>query len=221
MPGVPVHVVHRGNRRGNVFVDDSDREAYLDCLSECAERQSLDLWAYCLISNHVHLIAMPKSKEALARTIGRAHRRHAVRINRRLGWSGHLWENRYYSTVLDERHLWWAVRYVERNPVRAGLVTRAEEFRWSSARTHCGLAHDARLACDRPFPGAMERWGEWLDLESDDPAALAIVRANSRSGHPTGSPDFIGRLETDLGRCLERRNRGRPRAEKEGQVGID
>ena len=66
VPGVPVHVVHRGNRRGNVFFDDGDREAYLACLIECAERHTLDLWAYCLMTNHVHLIAMPRSKELKA-----------------------------------------------------------------------------------------------------------------------------------------------------------
>src|SRR5689334_22954899 len=100
LPGLPMHVVHRGNRRGAVFVDDADRVSYLDQFASRCERHGLELWAYCLMTNHVHLVVVPKRRDAVARAIRGTHQRHAVRINTKRQQTGHLWQNRFYSTVL-------------------------------------------------------------------------------------------------------------------------
>lgn len=209
MPGAPLHVTHRGNRKGPVFFDDWDRLAYLETLSEYSARFGLDVWGYCLMNNHVHLLVCPRQRKSLARAIGNAHRQHAERINRRHGWCGHLWQARYFSTLLDERHLWCAVRYIELNPVRAGLARRAEEYRWSSARAHCAGEGDFELSPSRPFPGVVGNWSDWLSGVTDS-AAEAVLRANSRSGRPTGSREFVAQVEATLGRCLTPARPGRP-----------
>ena len=98
------------------------------------------------MTNHVHLVVCPHGHESLARTIREVHGNYARVLHRANGWEGHLWANRYYSSPLDPAHLWAAVRYVERNPVRAGLVETAERYPWSSAAAHCGLAPDGPLS---------------------------------------------------------------------------
>jgi len=138
VPGFPYHVTHRGNRRAAVFFSDDDREYYLALLAHHAASEGLDIWAWCLMTNHVHLIVVPQREESMARAIGKAHMRYARRVNRAHGWTGHLWANRYHSTALDWDHQWHAVRYVELNPVRARMVLRAQEYEWSSCRDHAG-----------------------------------------------------------------------------------
>ena len=115
---------------------------------------------------------------------------------------GHLWQNRYYSTPLDERHLWTAVRYIEMNPVRAGLIGRAELYDWSSAKAHCTGVASPYLAVSRPFPGPIENWSNWLAEGDADIVKVATLRHNSRTGWPTGSPEFVARLASQLGRPL-------------------
>src|SRR5208337_2974495 len=133
IPGVPHHLTQRGNRRQKVFFGQDDYEAYLELLREwCAER-GVEVWAYCLMPNHVHLIVVPQSEEGLRRAIGEAHRRYTRRVNFREDWRGHLWQGRFASFPVDEEHLIAAARYVERNPVRARLARRAWDYRWSSA----------------------------------------------------------------------------------------
>ena len=209
VPEIPAHVVHRGNRKGNVFFDDWDRLRYLKTLSAYCERYRVELWAYCLMTNHIHLLALPHTRTALAEAIGGAHGHYARTLNLRQGWSGHAWENRFHSTLLDERHLWSAVRYVENNPVRAGMVRRAEDYRWSSARAHCGQSADPWLSIARPFPGAMDRWADWLRQDCEEP--WSRLRVNSRTGNPSGSAEFIAKLSRLVGRPLEARPRGLPR----------
>jgi len=200
--------VHRGNRQQAVFADDFDRASYLQTVDRYAARFGLELWAYCLMTNHVHWIVLPRERTSLAKTIAASHRAHATQFNRRGGWRGHLWANRYFSTVLDERHLWSAVRYVERNPVRAGLVRRAEDYPWSSAPAHCERRFDAILAPTRPFPGVMERWAEWLRDEHEDAGEIETLRRNSRTGRPTGSAGFVAGLEHELQRKLSKGKKG-------------
>jgi putative transposase len=122
IPGIPHHVTHRGNLGAAVFLDETDRIAYLQHLRESARKYGTEVWCYCLMVNHVHLVLMPSNRDSLARTIRATHRYHAARLHLKTGLRGHLWSERYYSTPLDERHLWVAVRYVELNPVRAELV---------------------------------------------------------------------------------------------------
>lgn len=149
----PHHVTHRGNRQTDVFLSDEDRLLYLRLLAQYGQSAQLDIWGYCLMSNHVHLIVVPRSEDSLARGVGLAHRRYATLLNKRNGWSGHLWANRFFSTPLDETHQWQAIRYIERNPVAAGMVAQSENYPWSSARSH-SLGHNGPLLSpERPWPG--------------------------------------------------------------------
>lgn len=217
VPGLPYHVTHRGNRRQDVFLHDQDRRRYLRWLGENARRHGLEIWSYCLMTNHVHLLVVAGQVDSLALAIGRTHGRYALWQNRCYGRSGHVWENRFYSAPLDEEHLWTAVRYVECNPVRSGLVRAAEEYEWSSARCHALARRDELLAPSRPFPGPIERWAEWLAADPCD-AQIEALRRSTSTGRPCGSESFVARLEGQLDRGLRRGKRGRkPRmAEREG-----
>lgn len=212
VPGLPYHVTHRGNRRGPVFFSDDGRDEYLRRLAHVGAYHGLELWAYCLMTNHVHLVVRPAQRASLARTIGEVHGQYARALHRREGWDGHLWANRYHAAALGPDHLWAAVRYVERNPVRAGLVGCAEAYPWSSARAHCGLEPDAPLAPGRPFPGPIADWRGWLAGQSDE-AGEQVIRSRTARGLPAAGPEFIAQLEQRLGRTLTPRRRGRPPGE--------
>ncbi len=209
VPGCPHHVTQRGNRRADVFGDDNDRRRYLTMLAEYAAEYGLEVWAYCLMTNHVHFVAVPKTADALARTFRDTHQAYASWFNRKTGDSGHLWQGRFHSTALDDPHLWAAVRYVERNPVRAGLVSRAEEWPWSSAAAHCGLGGDALLS-EIHMPWPVPEWSAYLRDEAEDEAAEAVtaIRERTRTGRPCGSASFVKQLESLLGRVLRPRKRG-------------
>src|SRR5208337_4586107 len=135
-PGMPHHVTQRGNRRQQTFFGEEDYQHYLELMSQFCRAEQVAIWAYCLMPNHVHLIVVPQSAESLRRAIGEAHRRYTRRIYFREGWRGHLWQGRFASFVMDEDHLLTAARYVELNPVRAGLVQAPSRYRWSSAAAH-------------------------------------------------------------------------------------
>ena len=132
LPGVPHHVTQRGNRRERTFFEDGDYALYLDLLADGAERNGVEVWSYCLMPNHVHIIAVPRDGDALGRTFRHVHRHYTGYINTRLRVTGHLWQGRFSSVAMDEPHLHAAMRYVALNPVRARLVARSEDWRWSS-----------------------------------------------------------------------------------------
>jgi putative transposase len=115
-PGVAHHITQRGNRREQVFFDDDDRQTYLDWLAHYSRRFDVEVLGYCLMTNHVHLVVMPGSEDGLHRMLKPLHMRYAQRVNRARGWTGHLWQGRFFSSPLDEAYLWAALRYVERNP---------------------------------------------------------------------------------------------------------
>jgi putative transposase len=150
IPDVAHHVTQRGNARQVILADDADRIAYLELLRPYSELYGLSLLGYCLMSNHVHRIAVPRASEALAQTLKHTHGRYASYWNARESSSGHVWQGRFYSCPLDDSHLWKALRYVDLNPVRAGMVAAAEQWPWSSAAAHClPDAANAILAMDR------------------------------------------------------------------------
>ncbi|MGH6785983.1 MAG: transposase, partial [Novosphingobium sp.] len=136
LPGVPHHVTQRGNRRERTFFEDGDYALYLDLLAQGAERHGVEVWSYCLMPNHVHIVAVPRDGDALARTFRHVHRHYTGYVNARLRVTGHLWQGRFSSVAMDEAHLHAALRYVALNPVRARLVARAADWRWSSVRAH-------------------------------------------------------------------------------------
>lgn len=214
---VPHHITQRGNRREQVFFTDEDRQAYLGWLKEYAEKHEVDILAYCLMTNHIHLVAVPRTEDGLQQTLKPLHMRYAQRINRTRGWKGHLWQGRFFSSALDEAYLWAAIRYVERNPVRARLVRKAENYRWSSAAAHCRLVHDDVLTTNSSWRKQFEAigdWSAWL-AQRDEPQELEVLRRNADKGLPCGSEKFIRKLEKLTGRGLHYRPQGRPRKNDE------
>lgn len=207
---VPHHVTQRGNGRAFVLDSDADRRVYLTLLRECVELHALQLLGYCLMSNHVHLIIVPQTGEAMAVALKQAHGRYASYWNVRHGSCGHVWQGRYYSCPLDQRHVWTALRYAELNPVRAGLVARAEEWPWSSAAAHCGTAEPSPiLSMDRWRP----RWdfSSWTRFiaEAEAPLEIAAIRRCTHTGRPLGGEKFIENLEQMTQRHLRAKKAGR------------
>ncbi|MGD0900924.1 MAG: transposase [Thermoguttaceae bacterium] len=208
VPGLPHHVTQRGNRRQQTFFCDDDYTAYLELMSEwCAER-GVEVWAYCLMPNHIHLVAVPQSEDGLARAIGEAHRRYTRRINFREKWRGYLWQGRFASFVMDEPYLLAAARYVELNPVRAGLVGDAADWRWSSAGPHLSRRDDGLVRVG-PMLAMVADWRALLDSAFAEDE-LRDLRAHSRSGCPLGDEMFVDRLERTAGRVLRAQKAGRP-----------
>ena len=213
VPDVPHHVTQRGNRKSQIFYSDADFRTYLAWLSQDARRCRLDVLAYCLMSNHVHFVVVPGLRSSIAQVLQHVHMLYAQRLNRLRCLSGHAWQGRFFSAPLDETHLWRAIRYVERNPVRAGLVTRAEDYPWSSARAHCEATRDPVLTDNEGWSrrrNAIGNWSVWL-AEAERAPELDAIRARTRRGAPCGSEQFVKQLESVAGRPLQWRRRGRPR----------
>lgn len=216
IPGLPHHITQRGNRREEVFTDDADRHAYLNGVRHAFRAYSVKVWAYCLMTNHVHFVAVPEQCDSLALAFRDAHAAYATSFNRKNRTCGHLWQGRFFSTPLDEQHVWYAVRYVERNPVRAGMVRRAEEYIWSSARAHCGIGDDSLLSRDFPFTGTKADWIEWLGV--DPPEQTELLRERTRTGRPCGTDEFTRSLEQQLDRSLRPSPRGRKKRVQDSET---
>ena len=191
-----------------VFRDDDDRRLYLQLLIEQAEAHRLRFLSWCLMTNHVHFIVIPPTADGLARGVGEAHRRYTWLINRREDTRGYLFQGRFYSCPLDEPHGLNAIRYAERNPVRAGLVAQAWEYPWSSAGFHAGERRRDALVSHKDRLGPPPEWREWL---ATDPEDTAFLRKTVRTGRPCGDRKFIQRAERLTGRSLRPGRRGRPR----------
>lgn len=206
IPGIPHHVIQRGNRRQQVFFSDEDKLVYLKILKDQGKKKGLRFWAYCLMDNHVHLIAVPGFRDSLSRAISETHRRYTNLINIRENWKGYLWQGRFLSFPLGDAHLLAGARYIERNPVRAGLVQKPEDYFWSSARSHVRKIKDDVISDDDPF-GALDDWAEFLQQDEMNDADL--FRRHTRTGRPLGNEAFIRRLEEVTGRILFARKPGR------------
>jgi len=207
LEGWPFHLTHRGNHREPVFRTADDRRTYLRLLDRFARKFGMLIWSYCLMDNHIHLIAVGRARSSISKALGNTHRAYSRRRNEETGVTGHLWANRFFSTALDDPHLWAAVRYVELNPVRARLVDKATDYPWSSARAHVGSSLDPLLDRERPFPGHIGDWAAWLNAGLEEQTA-ARLRANTATGRPTGSDGCLEELEARLGRPLRPRKRG-------------
>jgi putative transposase len=206
VPGLPHHITQRGSRRMQVFLSEDDYRLYTRLLGDHARRHALDIWAYCLMPNHVHLVVVPSREQGLARPLGQAHQRYALEINRRHRWTGHLWQERFASFPMDEPHVLAALRYVLLNPVRAGLARTAVDWPYSSARAHVLGQSDPLVNCQ---PGAerVDDWSAFLDKPIDE--TLDAFRRHGRIGRPLGSESFIRQLEEITGRRLRPRKAGR------------
>jgi putative transposase len=213
VPGIPHHVTQRGNRRMEVFFSDDDREEYLRLLVESGREHGVRYLGYCLMANHVHLLAVPESEERLALGIGRAHKRYTRGINFRENWRGYLWQGRFFSCPLDERGAVAVLRYIELNPVRAGLVRYAEQWPWSSAAAHVKGRHDAVIR-GKAFRMSGEEWKAFL-REGIEEGELKRIRRHATSGRPMGDDAFVDRIERSLKRVLRKQKPGPKKATKE------
>jgi putative transposase len=206
IPGVAHHVTQRGNRRQQVFFTDDDYAEYRALIAQSCSAAGVAVWAYCLMPNHVHLVLVPADASGLRAALADAHRRYSRRINFREGWRGYLWQGRFASVAMDEPHLLACVRYVELNPVRAGLVARAQDWPWSSAAAHLA-GRDDLLAQVAPLRDRVDDWPAFLAQGLDDDARDAI-RRGERTGRPLGSDAFIAEIEARSGRTLARQRPG-------------
>jgi len=204
-------VTQRGVRSMDIFFTDGDRAEYLRLMAEHGGAAGLRFVAWCLMTNHVHLIAVPERALSLARGVGEAHRRYTRFVNFGQGVRGYLFQGRFFSCPLDEKHAMAAVRYVERNPVRAGLVKRAWDWPWSSAAYHVGLLDEDPLVTEREYFGPVH---DWRALLSSEPEESARLRHHVRTGRPLGSRRFVETAERLLGRRLRPRPAGRPGKEQ-------
>lgn len=215
LPGIPHHVTQRGNRRQRVFFDDEDYALYLDLITHAADKAGSDIWAYCLMPNHVHLIIVPHDTDGLRATMGEAHRQYTGHINARKKWTGHLWQGRYGSVAMDEAHTWAAIRYLALNPVSAKLVAQAEDWRWSSAGACLGASGQHQGTANRLSPvevcpidvgPVLERTGDFANFlygnSADAVVAFAPVAKASATGRPVGSREWLGEMEVKFGRTL-------------------
>jgi len=199
--GKPHHVIQRGNRRQNVFFYPGDKSLYLNLLKEQVLKYEVEVWAYCLMDNHVHLILVPKTEEGLAKTVAETNRYFACKINKRYGWKGYLWQGRFISFVMDEIYLVRTLRYVENNPVRAKIVEKPWDYIWSSARKHVNLAEDDVIK-ECPATKLITDWKDYLMREEIDDI-LKEIRKRNLSGLPLGEEAFIEKIAKDHGLKLE------------------
>jgi len=199
---LPHHVTQRGNRRMQTFFSDSDYRNYLRLMTEAKTKASASIWAYCLMPNHVHYVVVPSEKGGLARLMQHPHRRYAWRVNRRMDWQGHLWQSRFYSCPMDEAHLIAAVRYIELNPVRSGLCSDPEGWRWSSVHAHL-IGEDDDIVSVRPMLDLISDWPEYLS-ESVPKSRIEALRRGTSSGRPVGDDSFVSMVERITGKRLRR-----------------
>ena len=219
IPDVPHHITQRGNNRQDVFFVDDDRLVYLSILKEHSEKYGLEILGWCLMTNHIHLVGRPMTEDSLAKALGRTHFRYTQYINKFHCRSGHLWQNRFYSCPLGREHFWKALRYVEQNPLRAGLVRQAWTYPWSSAAAHVGgsgsdaaellnLSYWKQISAQVDWRGTLEK------LQSRD--QMESIRRNTHTGRPLAKDAFVSKLEKLLNKRLRPLPIGRP----EGKRGL-
>jgi putative transposase len=211
--GAPHHITQRGNGRQKAFLSGEDRHFYLATLAASCRRYEITVLGYCLMTNHVHLVAIPARPDSMSGGVGGAHRRYTEYFHRRYRRSGRLWQNRFYSCAADRVHLLLALAYVDQNPVRATMVSRATDYGSSSARAHLRREDPSGLL-DLAMWGEIDRAKEWADLleVAADNEQVAALRSATNTGRPWGEEEFLLQLSAETGRDLAgpRRPRGRP-----------
>lgn len=191
-----------------VFASGEDYETYLGYLHASAHKHGLSIWAYCLMPDHVRLVAVPRTEDSLGAAIRDTHGSYAMRANRQNEAAGPVWRDRFSSCVLDDLLVWSAVRLVESLPVFWGMADRAEDYPWSSAAPHCGLRQDRVLAGSFPPPGAITDWAGWLAGAAEEARLDGRILLHTRTGRPCGTTGFIAQLEAQTGRVLHALKRG-------------
>ena len=206
LPGYPHHITQRGNRRQDVFFKDEDYLYYLELLKRWCDEEQVEIWSYCLMTNHIHLIVTPEYSSNLSKAIAETHRRYTRMINFRENWRGYLWQGRFASFPMDEKYLLKAAAYVELNPVKAKMVSAPEDYRWSSVHAHLegkdpfGIVDAQKL---------LDICGDWKDYLQQVVADTEIeFMKHSRTGRPLGDDSFLERAERLLNRNLRKQKPG-------------
>ncbi len=209
--GYPHHITQRGNNKDKAFFDDEDKGFYLNALKGYKDKYKIKILAYCLMQDHVHILAVPERATSLARGIGGTNLIYTQYINRKYNRSGRLWQNRFFSSVVEEDpYLWAVMRYIEQNPVRAKIVDVAEEYQWSSAKAHILGAEDDILSTEGYFDEKdIESYRTFL--REQDNEINTLIRKATSTGRPLGSEGFIKKLEVVLKRELFPKKGGRPK----------
>ena len=212
VPGMPHHVTQRGNRRERIFMEDDDYALYRDWLAQACRSNGVDVWSYCLMPNHVHLILVPADETGLSRAVGETHRRYSGYINARLRVTGHLFQGRFGCVAMDEAHLMAAFRYLAMNPVKAKLAATAADWPWSSTPAHLRRQDDG-LVTVRPLLERVDSFADFLEVPADAERVAALTKGQT-IGRPLMGDQELGELEKRLGRTLRPGKRGRPPSQK-------
>jgi putative transposase len=193
IPGIPHHVTQRGNGRARTFFGDDDYALYRGLLAASCRAAGVEIWAWCLMPNHVHLILVPSDADGLRRALAPAHRRYAGIIHARRKRTGHFWQGRFGCVAMDEEHLAAALRYVSLNPVRAGLVARARDWRWSSAGAQISGREDG-VTARAPVRGRYPDFAAFLSEEAEADI-IERLRGAESVGRPLGDRKFLDTVE--------------------------
>ncbi len=201
IPNTPHHLTQRGTRRQEVFFKPGDREIYLGLLKENAERYGTQVLAYSLMTNHVHHLVVPLEDDSLRWTFQMTHKRYADYINGRGGWTGHLWQQRFYSSPVDREYFWVALRYILRNPVEANLVRHAADYPWSSAKYHCNSDKSPLLTTQVEWVQLLKTRNDWFNwlAEPEELQKVSLLRKRTSQDLPTGSKSFLDELRAKFG----------------------
>ncbi|MBL7069609.1 MAG: transposase [Candidatus Omnitrophica bacterium] len=209
----PHHITQRGNYRQKIFSSDTDYNKYISLLKDEAARYHLTITAYCLMSTHVHFIAIPQKEDSMGKVFKYVNMKYSQYYNKKLRISGHLFQGRFFSCIMDERHTMACARYIERNPVRAKMVNKPYIWKWSSAKVHCGMNKYDELRVNKLFNYIeydQKGWKEFIE-SPDNPDEVKQIRESTRKGRPLGSNDFVEKLEGKLNRFLRLKPKGRPK----------
>lgn len=207
IPGVPHHVTQRGNGRAQTFFSPGDYRLYLDLLARHCKASEVSIWGWVLMPNHVHLILTPRDADGLRRALSKVHRAYAGHVHARQKRTGHFWQGRFGCVAMDEAHLAAALRYVALNPVRARLVKRATDWRWSSVHAQLGQAETPPVTDTAPVRARYPDFAA-LIAEGEDADMFEALRQAETIGRPLGDERFLSRLSRLTGRSLKPGKRG-------------
>jgi len=211
--GHPHHITQRGNYRQKIFGDDTDRKKYISLLKAETKRYGLLILAYCLMPNHVHFIGIPEREDSMGNVFKYAHMKYSQYYNKKTRTTGHLFQGRFFSCIMDEPHTLVCARYIERNPVRAKIVKKPRLWKWSSAKIHCGIDKRDELEVNRLFDYVEEKqkgWKGFIEVP-DNPNEVKQIRQQTRRGRSLGANDFVERLGEKFKKVLTLKPKGRPR----------
>jgi len=224
VPGIALHVVQRGHNRSACFHHDTDRLVYIVSLGNLLPRCGCALHAYCLMTNHVHLLLTPADERSCATLMRNLGQRYAQYFNRRYGRRGSLWEGRFYSCLVDSAtYVRGCYRYIERNPVRANMVERPDGHAWSSYAGNSGQAVDKLLTAHAEYLAlglddrSRHRAYQEMLSEVEEPGFLVAIREATNGGVPLVGEALKAKLQVDSGRRIEHRKPG-PRSSEDCDV---